>query len=378
MGFPRQVNTVPAVAVEGDFASTNPRVSVVNQAGAFVAGALGALVGRFVWADLATNTKLSNFGIGAPTGFLARQQQGLIDPRLESSMRVPAGQMLTAYSEGDFWVKNNGAASAAINQKAYTNNATGEITFGATGTPTVGGTSSASTIAATTSTASTLALNSFTGSISGTTLTVSAIATGALFPGQTLSGGSGSNLINSAQTVLEQLSGTKGSTGTYRVSVSQNFTSATITGSGATLTVGGTVTGYYAVGQVISGASVTAGSTILAAISGAGVAGTYAVSAAQTLSSQAINATGGLLTVGGTVTGTFAVGDLVVGSGISAGTDIIAAITGLGAAGTYLVDNGQTISSQAINVNSNTETKFYALTPALPGELVKMSSYPLG
>lgn len=379
MGFPTQVNVVPALAVEGDFASTNPRVSIVNQAGAFVAGALGVQVGRFAWAEPANNTKVNNFGAGAPTGFLAREQQGLITAFLgEASMRVPIGLGVVLYSEADFWVRNNGTSASAIGQKAYADNTTGLISFAASGSPFVGGGSTASTIAATTSSASSIALNSFTGSITGTVLTVSAVATGALFPGQTLSGGSGANLVNPAATVLSQLSGTKGGVGTYQLSLSQTFTSGTIAGSGGTLTVGGTVTGYFAAGQVISGSSVLAGSTILSAISGAGIAGTYAVSGAQTLSSQAINATGGLLTIGGTVTGAFAVNDLVVGAGISASTSIIAAITGTGGAGTYLVNNGQTITSQTINVNSNTETKWVALSVALPGELVKMSSYPLG
>lgn len=373
MGFPRSVNTVPGVGVAGDFASANPRVSVLNGPGAFVAGPLGVLVGRFAWAD-SNNLGVANAGAGAPTGFVAREQQALITAFLgEQSMQVPAGLPVTLYSEAEFWVTNAGANITAIGQKAYANNVDGSVSFAATGAPTVGGTSTASTIAATTSTASTLALNSFTGSISGTTLTVSAVATGGVFVGQTLAGTG----MNPAQTVVAQLTGTANGVGTYQVSVAQAFASGTITGSGAMLTVGGTVTGYFAVGATISGAGVLAGSTILRAGTGAGIAGTYFVSGAQTLASQAINATGGLLTIGGTVTGVFAVGDLV-SVGASAGTVITRAITGLGQAGTYLVNNGQTVASTAINVNANTETKWVALSVAAPGELVKMSSYPLG
>lgn len=130
--FPSQVNVVPAVGVAGDFASVNPRVSVVNGPGAFVAGTNGVLIGRFAWAD-ANNLTVSNAGTGgAPTGFVARAQQGLITQFLqESSMQIPAGLPVTLYSKGDYWVKNDGASSSAINGVAYANNATGQVQFGA-------------------------------------------------------------------------------------------------------------------------------------------------------------------------------------------------------------------------------------------------------
>jgi len=59
--------------------------------------------------------------------------------------------------------------------------------------------------------------------------------------------------------------------------------------STTTLTVGGTVTGTFAVGQVISGSGVTAGTYITALGTGTGGAGTYTVSASQTVASTAIN-----------------------------------------------------------------------------------------
>jgi len=95
-------------------------------------------------------------------------------------------------------------------------------------------------------------------------------------------------------------------------------------------------------------------------------------------SATSITGTGGVLTIGGTVTGTYAVGDLVTGAGINAGTYITALGTGTGGAGTYYLNQSQTITSQAINANAATETKFYALSVGQPGELVKMSSWPLG
>jgi len=61
-----------------------------------------------------------------------------------------------------------------------------------------------------------------------------------------------------------------------------------------TLTVGGTVTGTFAVGQVISGTGVTSNTRITALGTGTGGAGTYTVSASQTVSSTAINSAKGV------------------------------------------------------------------------------------
>ena len=68
-----------------------------------------------------------------------------------------------------------------------------------------------------------------TGSITGTTLTVSAITSGTVFVGMSLDTPAGG-------TIVSQLSGTTGSSGTYQVSTSQVVTSTTITAT----TVAGT------------------------------------------------------------------------------------------------------------------------------------------
>lgn len=59
--------------------------------------------------------------------------------------------------------------------------------------------------------------------------------------------------------------------------------------SGTTLTVGTLVTGYFDVGQVLTGTGVTAGTTITAFGTGTGGAGNYTISTSQTVSSTAIN-----------------------------------------------------------------------------------------
>ena len=72
---------------------------------------------------------------------------------------------------------------------------------------------------------------SITGAISGTTLTVSAVASGMLAVGQTLVSGSavlmGSGIIPGT-VILAQLTGTVGGTGTYSLNFSQTYTSAAI------------------------------------------------------------------------------------------------------------------------------------------------------
>jgi len=71
--------------------------------------------------------------------------------------------------------------------------------------------------------------------------------------------------------------------------------------SGTTLTVGGTVTGTFAVGQTISGTGVTSGTVITALGTGTGGAGTYTVSASQTVASTIINSAKGVILSANTV-----------------------------------------------------------------------------
>ncbi len=188
--------------------------------------------------------------------------------------------------------------------------------------------------------------NAVTGSIAGTTLTVSAVATGVLAAGQTISGSG----IAAGTTIVAQLTGTAGSTGTYQVSVSQTVGSTSITASGGGLTVSAVVSGTLAVGQTLTGSGVTTGTTITALGTGTGGTGTYAVNDSQTVGSESITANGGTLTASA-VTGTLAVGDVIAGAGVTLGNHITAAITGTGGSGTYFVSVGDTVGSEAMTVS---------------------------
>jgi hypothetical protein len=90
---------------------------------------------------------------------------------------------------------------------------------------------------------------------------------------------------------LSSTSGTR-TTGT---SSAQNSSASGTASSIATttLTVGGTVTGFFGVGQVLTGTGVTAGTKIIAQLTGPpGGAGTYTVDTSQTVSSTTITGTG--------------------------------------------------------------------------------------
>lgn len=138
MAFQQAINITQAVAVEGDFASANPRHSVPSVEGGFKAGVGGVTIARFAWADLATNTLLLNSGSGAPTGFVHRNMNGLNFLYFSSpdatTFVIPGGFPVgELFSGGDFWVRNTGAGAVAIGQKAFASNTTGQVQFAAAG-----------------------------------------------------------------------------------------------------------------------------------------------------------------------------------------------------------------------------------------------------
>jgi len=136
----------------------------------------------------------------------------------------------------------------------------------------------------------------FTGSISSTTLTVTSVQSGTIAVGQAIFGqGIAQN------SVITALGTGSGGVGTYTVSDSQTVAStainsvaspAIVTGSisGTTLTVSAVTSGTLKIGQTIEGTGVTDGTIIKAFGTGSGGAGTYTVSASQTVSSTTIYA----------------------------------------------------------------------------------------
>lgn len=392
MGFQTQVNLQPAPAVAGDFASANPRVTVLAGPGGLVAGSNipsgltigGVLVGRFAWAAPGTSINQSSGeidgmltvnsnGSGAPTGFVHREQQGLITVFLqEATQLIPQGLPVVLHNEGDFWAVNAGSAASYVGEPIYAINATGAVVPSAS-VP-ADATLTTITVVANDLNVSAIAPNVFVAGISGTTMTVASVTTGGLYAGQTLTGTN----VAAGTTVVRQLTGaTPGGTGTYQVNISQTVaTGTTITGSGSWLTVTSMTNGVILVGMVISGGGVTA-ATVLAGGSGTGGAGTYPLSVAQTVA-DASGATGNGAYMNVTaVTGTIHVGDTIT-TGAHTGV-VLAQVSGTtGGIGAYWISNAAAVGDVSGSVAAGTLTKWVAMSVAAPGELMKISSWPLG
>lgn len=168
-GFQTVVNTVQAPAVAGDFCDVNPRVFTDAGPGGLVTGLLGITVARFAWLDGsivdADNAPalINNFGGGAPDGLVHREQQGLLTQYLqEASMFVPAGFQITLMEKGGIWVKNDGATFAQRGMFAYANLADGKVTFNTTGNPAAALSATASIAASTASVTGSIAGNVLT------------------------------------------------------------------------------------------------------------------------------------------------------------------------------------------------------------------------
>lgn len=85
--------------------------------------------------------------------------------------------------------------------------------------------------------------------------------------------------------------------------------------------------------------------------------------------------TGTVLTVAGTVAGTaYKVGQIITGGTTAAGTVITSLGTGTGGAGTYNVNISQTVTSAALNSQTNIETTFYVNDTVTTGQMVKITS----
>jgi hypothetical protein len=146
-----------------------------------------------------------------------------------------------------------------------------------------------------------------------------------------------------------------------------------------TVTAVGSGTVYPGV-LVTSGAA--SGTQVISQISGTtGGVGTYYVNIPdQAVTSTTLSGTYGLFTAG-TVTGTFAVGDILAGSGgggVTSGTTITAFGTGTGGTGTYVVQTSQTVTSSTITSTQSVETKWVAMSTGPAGALIKISDHVLG
>lgn len=287
-GFQTVINRQPALGIEGDWASSNPRTSLVAFDGALIAG-VNILVGRFAWAD---GDGVVNYGGNGRLGFVQVDQPSLIPFNAaaggvgiaQATMQVAQGYEMNLMAGGDFLCRF--AAGAIVSQKVYANYLDGTAVAAATGAP-AGATSTTFSITAGTS--------AFTASIAnGGILTVTAVGSGTLYPGQVITG---TGSISGNQ-IIRQLSGTTGGIGIYELAEDDGtvVASTAFTGAHGLLTLGGTITGVFTIGDTLSGTGVTAGTSIWAnssngaSLTGTGGAGTYVVSPSQAASTGTVTA----------------------------------------------------------------------------------------
>lgn len=316
-GFQTSVQAIPAIGIEGDFCDSNPRYTVDAGAGALVTGAAGLLMARFCWFD---NSRLDPENAPAVVNsFGTGPVAGFV------SIRGLEGLITTYLADATMIIPPGHGCTVFSGGGFWVRNAgttAAQIGQKAYANFANGSASFAATGAPTTGgsgSASTVAAatNGFTASIAGNVLNVTAVSSGTIYPGTTIAGAG----VTTGSMISSQLSGTAGGVGTYALNYGE-----------------------------------------------------------QTVASEAMTGTYGLLTVGGTVAGApFAVGQTISGSSVVAGTTITALISGTGGAGTYAVNNNTVVSSTAITVAAtNVETKWIAMSAGAVGEIVKINSHPNG
>lgn len=291
--FQRSVNLYNPLAVEGDFASVNPRAAVLTSAGGLVTGPLGVTVARFAWVA-ADGRTVTNFGEGAvaPTGYVRRDMgAALITQYLgEFGNLIPGGFPITLFDAGDFWIKvrGNAAVYGSSVYAAYADGTpyVGAAPAGATATGSIGAT--------------------FTATATGTSLAVTSV-TGIISPGDTISGTG----VPTGTTIVSGPSA--GGAGTYITSGATTAASATVTSFGNVVNVTAVATGTLAPGQAVTGTGVPASATFASQLSGAvGGIGVYTLNipASAYAASTALTVAGGIVTKF-VVKTAGAVGDLV-------------------------------------------------------------------
>lgn len=314
LGFQTQVYPGLAPGVEGDFCDHNPRTSVDAGPGGLVAGPAGVIIGHFAW--LMYDRLDPNNSARTAVSF--------------STGGLPAGfvhreqqGLITNYLGGSSMLVQGGFPVTLHQEGGFfvKNNGTtyAQVGMKAYAKLTDGGVLFAATGtspgAASVTGAVAASTFSVTGSIAGNVLTVTAVGSGVVVPGGTISGTG----VATGTQIVSQLSGTAGGIGTYSVSIGE-----------------------------------------------------------QSVASTTISGTYGTLTVSAVGSGTLGIGDVLSGTGVAAGTAITALGTGAGGTGTYIVNNNTVVASTTLGGTNAIETKWFATSGGAAGELIKMSSWPLG
>lgn len=370
-GFQNLVNLFPAPAVAGDFASANPRATVLAGPGGLVAGVGGVTVGKFAWIQADGKTVQSYAtSNAAPDGFVHRDQQALIENYLQTaSMLIPQGFPVVLHDQGDFFALVTGSTAPTKNAQVYANFATGDILFGSAPTG-----ASATGLIGSTNTASLGATFTATAGSPATKLVVTSV-TGYIAIGDTASG---TGIPVGATIVSQDAGGTPNGAGTYNLSVANTASAATVTSYGSTVKVTAT-TGLISIGDTISGGS---GFPVGATIVANPVAGIWTLSApgtAYTASATGVTTFGNVMDITAVSSGTLNVGDVVSGTGVPSGAAIASQVSGSpGSTGVYTLTLPASAyaASTTITVTAGTSaTGWLAKSIVAVGELVKISTW---
>lgn len=250
-GFQTFVNRELPVAAAGDWAGANIRASVLVGPWALVAPKAGTTVGVMAWADPVAGIASNYFRPNSFLGFIHREQQALITAFLGvSTTLIPAGVMVTALAQGDFWGIFTGGCS--VGQKVYANPTTGALSGGATG--------AGVTITGSTITLTTAGLMTVAGTPSGT-IAVGQVVVAAGVP---------------AGSYIATLGTGSGGTGTYNLANLDGALFAAVAGGTAATMYGAQETPWVCAQNVAVAASVTA---TMAASAGLGPYGVLTVTA---------------------------------------------------------------------------------------------------
>jgi hypothetical protein len=307
-GFQSFVNNELPIAVPGDFASANPRATVVGGPGAYVAPQAGTNVGAFAWFDPSTGIASNYYKPNAFLAFVHRQNNALITTFLgiASTQVVPGNPVADGFVQGDFYAAFQSGASTG--QSVYANPVTGAATAGS---------GASVTGSATATTVTSGVLTATTADETGTAPAVGAVVTGGTLPEGTYiasSAGTGSgttlwNLANANGTVIpDQGSFTATFTGVQLtnyivaepVAVDAVGTTSSIAATGI-LTLGALSSGKFVAGQFISDTGnaqipVSANAQILYQISGTaggGAGATFQTNYNAVVTSTTITGTAG-------------------------------------------------------------------------------------
>lgn len=215
-GFQRVINQQPAPAVAGDFASNNPRTSVVPpvESGFVVAAAQAVTCGFFAWGGSDGKVYSSAAGVpagGSSLGFVGRQANipsVLITAFLaEAKMTLNDGMPATLLNGGEYWAALQGGA---IGDPVYAVAATGapSLSAAAGANPDTGfKLASTAPVDAVSNAATTIA------AVTGI-MTVAVVASGVLAVGQRVTGVG----VPDQTYITKQLTGAAGAAGTYQTS----------------------------------------------------------------------------------------------------------------------------------------------------------------